>query len=142
MLSDWIYWLSVKHTDQLMTFLWALLLVDTPRYALSKLAMLLWDCGRDFWCWLFIGPRERTFTYCPTVCVVIAGYNEGFHIEAPLQSVWGSYPRLEIIVVDDGSTDDMYAVAQRFARSHDGVRVLRIPERSGKSPALNIALQY
>jgi cellulose synthase/poly-beta-1,6-N-acetylglucosamine synthase-like glycosyltransferase len=73
---------------------------------------------------------------------ILVGHNEAEAIGATLESVWGSYPRLEIIVVDDGSTDGMAAVAQDFARSHAGVLVLRRPDRGGKSSAMNWALQY
>jgi biofilm PGA synthesis N-glycosyltransferase PgaC len=142
MLTDWIYWLSLRHPDQLLALLGGLLLMDGPRYALSKLLLVLWDCGRSIGAWLRNSARKPAFRYCPSVCVVIAGYNEGEHLEAPLRSVWGTYPHLEIIMVDDGSSDDSFAVAQRFARGYMGVRVLRMPERSGKSPALNMALPY
>jgi poly-beta-1,6-N-acetyl-D-glucosamine synthase len=141
-LTDWIHWLTCLHPDQLVAVLGALLLVDTPRYGLSKLALCLWDMGRDFFRWLR-GPRVRpALTHCPSVCVVIAAYNEEDSIEATLRSVWGNYPRLEIIVVDDGSTDRQAEVAREFARAHAGVTVLRLPDRTGKSPALNLALQY
>jgi cellulose synthase/poly-beta-1,6-N-acetylglucosamine synthase-like glycosyltransferase len=120
----------------------ALLLIDSPRYALSKLALCLWDMAQGAWDWLRGVTKEPTYTYCPSVCVVIAGYNEGKHIDAPLRSIWGTYPRLEIIVVDDGSTDDMADAARRFACMHPGVSVFRLADRTGKSPALNLALQY
>jgi cellulose synthase/poly-beta-1,6-N-acetylglucosamine synthase-like glycosyltransferase len=141
-LHDWIYWLSLRHPDQLLALLGALFLIDGPRYGLSKLVLCLYDSCRDLWRALRDRRPEAAFAYCPSVCVVIAAYNEAEHIEASLESVWGSYPRLEIVVIDDGSTDDMFEAAQRFARDHAGVRVLRMPERSGKSPALNLALRY
>jgi cellulose synthase/poly-beta-1,6-N-acetylglucosamine synthase-like glycosyltransferase len=141
-LHDWLYWLSLRHPEQLLALLSALLLMDGPRYGLSKLALCLCDCGRDLWRFLRGRCPEPAFSYCPSVCVVIAAYNEGDHLEAPLRSVWGSYPRLEIIVVDDGSSDATFAAAQRFARDHVGVHAFRMPERSGKSPALNLALQF
>src|SRR5258707_14903085 len=141
-LTDWTHWLSCHHPEQIVALLWALLLLDGPRYALSKLGLCLWDCGRNGWRRLWHTPEEPQFTYCPSVCVVIAVYNGAGEIEAPLRSVWGTYPKLEIIVIDDGSTDATYEEAQRFARGHEGVRVLRMPERSGKSPALNLGLHY
>jgi cellulose synthase/poly-beta-1,6-N-acetylglucosamine synthase-like glycosyltransferase len=141
-LTDWIYWLTSLHPDQLLAVLGALLVIDGPRYALSKLALCLWDITAGFCRWIRGVRQEPTYTYCPSVCVVIAGYNEENDIEATLRSVWGTYPRLEIIVVDDGSTDGTADVARRFARDHAGVIVLRLRDRTGKSPALNYALQY
>jgi cellulose synthase/poly-beta-1,6-N-acetylglucosamine synthase-like glycosyltransferase len=141
-LTDWTHWLSCHHPEQIAALLWALLLLDGPRYALSKLSMCVWDCGRAAWRWLWCAPDEPRFTYCPSVCVVLPVYNGVREIEAALRSVWGTYPKLEIIVIDDGSTDGTYDEAQRFARSHEGMRVLRMPERSGKSPALNLGLRY
>jgi cellulose synthase/poly-beta-1,6-N-acetylglucosamine synthase-like glycosyltransferase len=141
-LTDWIHWLTCLHPDQLVAVLGALLLIDTPRYALSKTALCLWDMGRDFCRWIRGAAREPTYAYRPSVCVVIAAYNEEKNIDATLRSIWGTYPRLEIIVVDDGSTDQEASVARRFASSHSGVMVLRLPNRTGKSPALNLALQY
>jgi cellulose synthase/poly-beta-1,6-N-acetylglucosamine synthase-like glycosyltransferase len=142
MLTDWIHWLSQKHPDQLLGCLWALLLIDVPRYAMSKLGMVLWDCGCGCWRWLRGTALTDRFTHCPTVCVVVAAYNEADNIEPLLRSVWGSNPRLEIIVVDDGSSDGSEAVALKFARGHAEMKVLRLPQRSGKSPALNAALLY
>jgi cellulose synthase/poly-beta-1,6-N-acetylglucosamine synthase-like glycosyltransferase len=142
MLTDWIHWLSSLHRDQLLLFLIGLLLTDAPRYALTKAAMCLGLAGWHLWRALWGTTGVRPFDYCPTVCAVIAGYNEGETIEATLTSLWGTYPRLEIIVVDDGSTDDMYAAARRFARAHAGVKVLRRAERGGKSSATNWGRRY
>ncbi|HLN33012.1 MAG TPA: glycosyltransferase [Gemmataceae bacterium] len=142
MLTDWTHWLFSHHPEQIGALLWALLLIDGPRYALSKLLMCVYDTSREIWHWLR-GTREMPrFTYCPSVCVIVSVYNGEHDLEAPLRSVWGTYPKLEIIIVDDGSTDRTHEVACRFARCHEGVQVLRMPERSGKSPAMNLALQY
>jgi cellulose synthase/poly-beta-1,6-N-acetylglucosamine synthase-like glycosyltransferase len=141
-LTDWIHWLTSLHPDQLIAVLGALLLIDGPRYALSKLALCLWDITAGIGRWIRGVRRETAYAHCPSVCVVIAGYNEEDGIEASLRSVWGTYPRLEIIVVDDGSIDGTAEAAWRFAREHAGVTVLRLPNRTGKSPALNYALQY
>ncbi len=90
-----------------------------------------------------LGQREKTeYEYCPTMALLLVGHNEGDSIEAGLLSVWGRYPRMEIVIVDDGSSDDMAANARRFARDHEGVLVLSRAERGGKSSALNWALAY
>lgn len=119
-----------------------LLLTDGPRYALSKLVVFLADWCRASYDWCRGRPAPEPFAYCPTVCAVIAGYNEEEVIEATLATVWGSYPRLEIIVVDDGSQDRMAELASRFARRHEGVLVLSRPDRGGKSSGMNTALPY
>jgi len=140
-LTDWVHWLSTMHPEQLLAVLGALLLLDGPRYGLSKLLLCLWDTACDIRRWLLGIRQDSAFTHCPSVCVVIAAYNEE-NIQSTLRSVWGTYPRLEIIVVDDGSTNGMGEEARKFARVHPGVMVLRLADRTGKSPALNYALQY
>ena len=141
MLTDWIHWLSSLHRDQLLLFLLGLLLTDVPRYALTKLSMCLWHWVRSLWHGLS-AKAAPTFDYCPSVGVVVAGYNEEETIESTLHSLWGSYPRLEVIVVDDGSKDGMFEAAQRFGKTHDGVLVIRRDDCGGKSSALNWGLRY
>jgi cellulose synthase/poly-beta-1,6-N-acetylglucosamine synthase-like glycosyltransferase len=142
MLTDWTHWLSSLTPDQFLAVYLGLLLFDTPRYVLGKVILCVWDWGADVWRWARGAPQAPSYSYCPSVCVVLAGYNEAGTIGATLHSVWGTYPRLEIVVVDDGSTDGMFDVASEFARSHAGVLVLRKPERGGKSSALNFGLAH
>jgi cellulose synthase/poly-beta-1,6-N-acetylglucosamine synthase-like glycosyltransferase len=68
------------------------------------------------------------------------GYNEAATIARTLSSVWGTYPDLEIVVVDDGSTDGMAEVARAFAHDHGGVTVVRRERRGGKSSGMNFGL--
>lgn len=49
MLTDWIYWLSCLHPEQLLSFLIGLLLTDGPRYALSKLVFFFLDWLNATW---------------------------------------------------------------------------------------------
>ena len=64
--------------------------------------------------------EQLTFGHCPSVSVVIAGYNEAGTVGATLASLWGTYPRLEVIVVDDGSEDDMAEVAESLLTATSG----------------------
>ena len=138
---DWIHWVRSLHPPELFSILGVLLLVDGTRYALSAVCMVLFDLGQESWRLLLrrSAPR-RQYHYCPAVTVLIAGHNEADTIEATLRSLWNSYPRLEIVVVDDGSTDGMAAVARNFAQSRQGIQILSRPERGGKSSALNWGL--
>jgi poly-beta-1,6-N-acetyl-D-glucosamine synthase len=142
MFNDWYHWLSSLRLDELVSFAWGLLLVDGLRYGLAKIVMCVCDFACDLRRWLCGRDPPDNHAYCPTVGVILAGYNEAEHIESTLRSIWGSYPRLKIVVVDDGSEDNMAERVRSFARNHAGVLALRRPRRSGKSSAMNFALQY
>ncbi|MEO6470199.1 MAG: bifunctional polysaccharide deacetylase/glycosyltransferase family 2 protein, partial [Aeromicrobium sp.] len=74
----------------------------------------------------------------PGVSVVVPAYNEELGIAAAVRSLAASdYPELEIIVVDDGSTDDTSAVVRGM--DLPGVRLIR-QENAGKPAALNTGI--
>ena len=79
------------------------------------LRTLLWFSYRPF--------EPATYEWAPTMTVVIPAYNEGAMVEQSIESVAAArYPhgRLEILVVDDGSTDDTWTYIQRAAARHPG----------------------
>ena len=60
----------------------------------------------------------------PLVSVVMATYNGERFLEAQMESVVKqSYPAIEIIVVDDGSTDGTAAILQSYASQHNNIRL-------------------
>jgi len=77
----------------------------------------------------------------PTVSVIVPAYNAGPFLREALESVVAqSRPLLEVIVVNDGSTDDTGAVADAVARDHAVVRVIH-QENGGPSVARNTAIE-
>lgn len=88
-------------------------------------------------------PRRREFTSYPDICVLVACYNEGTSIHDTLVSLsLQDYAgRVEVVVIDDGSTDDSLAIARAGAhslpRQNLGIRVLAQARNGGKSAALN-----
>ncbi|MEV6629700.1 bifunctional polysaccharide deacetylase/glycosyltransferase family 2 protein [Actinoplanes sp. NPDC051470] len=69
------------------------------------------------------------------VSVIVPAYNEKEGIEAAVRSLaGGDYPEIEVVVVDDGSTDGTAALVERMRLPN--VRVVRVPN-GGKSNALN-----
>jgi cellulose synthase/poly-beta-1,6-N-acetylglucosamine synthase-like glycosyltransferase/peptidoglycan/xylan/chitin deacetylase (PgdA/CDA1 family) len=73
--------------------------------------------------------------FAPAVSIVVPAYEEAVGIARAVRSLAGvDYPRHEVIVVDDGSTDGTGDVVE--ALGLDRVRVLRQPNR-GKAAALN-----
>jgi cellulose synthase/poly-beta-1,6-N-acetylglucosamine synthase-like glycosyltransferase/peptidoglycan/xylan/chitin deacetylase (PgdA/CDA1 family)/spore germination protein YaaH len=85
--------------------------------------------------------RRRVFdpTFRPSVSVLIAAYNERPVITRTVHSVLATgYPGLEVVVVDDGSTD---GTGDEVAARFDGeprVRLVR-QDNAGKAAALNRA---
>jgi glycosyltransferase involved in cell wall biosynthesis len=64
----------------------------------------------------------------PLTSVVIPAYNAERFIERTLRSVCRqSFRNLEIIVVDDGSTDNTRVIAESAASTDDRVRVVSVP---------------
>jgi glycosyltransferase involved in cell wall biosynthesis len=75
-------------------------------------------------------------TRLPLISVIIPCYNQGHFLAEAIESGLNqSYRRLEIIVVDDGSTDESAQVAIRYK----DVRLIRQPN-SGLSAARNAGL--
>ncbi len=72
----------------------------------------------------------------PSVSVVVCAYNAASTLDDCLTSLQAvDYPRFEVIVVNDGSTDDTGAIARRYP----GVRVVDVPN-GGLSAARNIGM--
>ncbi|HEY3267807.1 MAG TPA: polysaccharide deacetylase family protein [Armatimonadota bacterium] len=85
--------------------------------------------------------RERfNERYQPSVSVVIAAFNEARVIERTVRTLLDSaYRDVEIIVVDDGSTDDTAGVVRRAFADEPAVTLLSKPN-GGKSTALNMGI--
>ncbi len=80
-------------------------------------------------------------SFTPPVSVVIAAYNESDHIQATIEGILAiEYPDFEVVVIDDGSTDDTSARVLPYVR--DGrVRLVRKLGNEGKAMALNDGLR-
>ena len=54
----------------------------------------------------------------PPVAILVPAYNEADVIEATVNSALrGNYPDMQVIIIDDGSTDDTWQIAQRLAQN-------------------------
>ncbi|MEW5896434.1 MAG: glycosyltransferase [Nanoarchaeota archaeon] len=80
----------------------------------------------------------------PLFSVIVPAYNEEESIERTLASVTGlEYPpgRLEIIVVNDGSTDNTKAIVEQFIKNNPHRNITLISQKNqGKGKAMNVGL--
>ncbi|SHL05865.1 glycosyltransferase family 2 protein [Rhodothermus profundi] len=78
----------------------------------------------------------------PKCSVIIPAYNVEKYIRFSVSSVLSQTLRdLEIIVVDDGSTDNTYAILTQLAWQDSRIRIIRHRQRRGASCARNTALE-
>lgn len=90
-----------------------------------------------------VNTKSNTAAKTPTVSVCIASYNHAEYLGEMLDSVLAqTYKDFEVIVVDDGSTDNSLQILEDYARRFDNVKVFTHPNREnrGISATANLAI--
>lgn len=78
----------------------------------------------------------------PTVSVIMPVYNCASYVEEAIRSVMEqTCENWELLVIDDGSKDDTFAVAQRLAEEDVRVIALKNPENMGVARTRNRGLE-
>ncbi|MBX3200950.1 MAG: glycosyltransferase family 2 protein [Labilithrix sp.] len=82
-------------------------------------------------------------TFEPLVTIIAPAFNEGKVIEGSIRSLLSlDYPRYEVLVVDDGSTDDTLERARALEGEYPNARVEVLwKPNGGKAAALNFAIE-
>ena len=89
-----------------------------------------------------LGVRE--LGELPAISILVPAYNEGVVMERALTSLMQlEYPEYEVVVIDDGSTDDTLECAAQWEgqRGHGEFRVITKPN-GGKASALNAGIAH
>ena len=89
------------------------------------------------------GPVDRPPVGSPrrSVAIVLSNYNHGRYLPTSLAAICGqSRPADQIIVVDDGSSDDSVAVIESFATRHPQVEFLQNPHNMGLQASIRRVL--
>ena len=111
-----------------------------------------------FFIYMFIGPiydirrairhhvRLSEKHYTPLVSVIVPAWNEGVGLVHTVKSILKStYRKVEIVVINDGSSDNSDHVMRSFVSAHQATNpdisiVYRYQENTGKGGALNHAI--
>lgn len=82
---------------------------------------------------------------CFDLSIVIPAYNEADRISPYLSQITDYFEQqlrfYEVLVVDDGSTDETAAVVKRHVQLNPCIRLLRLPKRCGKGAAIRHGMQ-
>lgn len=85
--------------------------------------------------------RLYLLPFRPSVSVIVPVYNEAIVIVKTIDSILQShYPIKEIIIVDDGSTDETVPIIQQKFKRNPKVKLLQ-KQNGGKSSALNVGIR-
>jgi cellulose synthase/poly-beta-1,6-N-acetylglucosamine synthase-like glycosyltransferase len=111
------------------------LIFDVPRYTFSLISLaLLRLAGR---------PQHSKVAFGRSISVIVPTFNGGSGLGPTIASLHRQTTRpLEIIVVDDGSTDDTRAVAERDRAQGLVDVVICHGTRCGRSAAINAAARF
>lgn len=87
------------------------------------------------------GADERL--HKPLISVVLTAHNEERHLASAVNSLRAqSWRNLEIVIVNDASTDGTQLVAERLAATDERIRVITLDQNIGLWGAKNAGLQH
>jgi peptidoglycan-N-acetylglucosamine deacetylase len=86
--------------------------------------------------------KPRPVGFEPLVTVLVPAFNEGKVIKRTIDSILATgYERVEVMVVDDGSTDDTADVVRAMAEKEPRITLLQKPN-GGKAHAANYGIEH
>src|SRR3546814_599155 len=151
---------SVQMIDRLIAFLVLSIVLGAPfglTLVLTSSALLnfvffyplfmsgIWmSGGMYFWLhwerkWNWRPYRPPQLPGLPLISILIPCYNEADNAEETILAALGQeYPNIEVIAVNDGSTDGTAALFDRLAAEHDRLRVIHLAQNQGKAMALRM----
>jgi len=138
---DWcIYTLNNMDASQFIWVYLSFLIIDGPRYIFSKVIMLIYDISQEYCKGKTDAKKILIGEKIPFVSILCPGKNEQLSMPRTISSLLKQdYPNLEILAIDDGSTDKTWEVIQLF-KKNPKVRLFRRAIAGGKSSAANMGL--
>lgn len=138
-----LVFISSLTTLQFIKTFWGFLFIDLPRYLSDDIGFILYT--------IFNGKRKKQMEdqfaselleRKPVVTIMISALNEGHRILNTIKSLQEqTYPNIELIIVDDGSTDNTKDLCKPLHKKGE-IIFIRNYLRGGKASALNLAYSY
>ena len=101
---------------------------------------MLWVIGGLIYYFRIERKDPLPLTSTPFVSVVVPAFNESENIENTVRELSKlNYPNYEILIVNDGSSDDTSEIVTRLSETNPLVRFVDLRENCGKANALYLA---
>ena len=85
--------------------------------------------------------RSSAVENCPVCSILVAAYNASAFISCCVESLLAQTQEgVEIIIIDDGSTDETLSIVKDYERRYEAIRVLALPVNHGQAYARNQGL--
>lgn len=105
----------------------------------------IWMCGAIYYRfhWERSGGKDFShpdpLTEYPAVSVLLPCYNEGALAEEAIQHLFEqTYPNMDVIAINDGSSDNTGEVLNRLDKRYPRLKVIHLDINQGKAMAMNI----
>ena len=113
--------------------------IADPWFGVYSVVVCMFILSRFLFSLFYHPAPEPEHQVEPTIAIVMPAFNEEDAVAASMRSLLAvDYPRekLEIVVVNDGSTDGTLREIRSVADSNPAVRVIDFPENRGKRAAM------
>ncbi|MBJ7688433.1 glycosyltransferase [Weissella confusa] len=127
--------------------IWQVILTILCLYPI--IGALFWFCGTVSY--QLLHPRhvdekwdQLPVTEQPFITIMIPAHNEEVMIADTIKYLMTrmNYTRYEVLVMDDGSTDETPEILNTLQSQYQNLRVIRVVDNQGKAHAFNIGLHF
>lgn len=134
MFSTMVDFIHLMDLERILAVFAFVLLIEMPRLLIAAFTIL--------WRTLLPSPPLRLPDARPCISVFIPVHNDGGGMRASVQTLRAQRDvEVQIIVINEGSTDDTHEIAQALHRHGDIDEYVCLQARGGKAAAANLALR-